>query len=42
MYLGCNIEILLAYVFLSETSDVIAITNDVIREVTLASVKIYT
>jgi hypothetical protein len=41
MFLNCNIDFLLAYIFLSEqervdeTSDVIAITNDVIREVTL-------
>jgi hypothetical protein len=41
VFLNCNIDFLLAYVFLSEqeqvdeTSDVIAIINGVIREVTV-------
>jgi len=41
VFLNCNIDFLLAYVFLSgqeqvdEISDVIAITNGVIREVTV-------
>jgi len=41
VFLNCNVDFLLAYIFLSEqqqvdeTSDVIAITNGVIREVTL-------